>query len=236
MPPRVGGRAQALVLFRAEKEGLLKVHVNAPTEELEREILPAFLSTAGVVATSDDERSAWDRQRVAIVQHAVRRILVPKFTAELRKKLRTDASEAVAEEYARALRRRALLAPWPTVGDRPEQGDPLSGTRKSAVPNVLAVGLSDEGRLADYVITLDGDGKVTAQEELPHSRDPNALIEQFVNMLDIGEVDVVVINPGTRASERMMRQAQEAVAEVRAHHSRSFHVGCALTRVLAAAV
>ena len=118
-----------------------------------------FLSAKGVVASSNAELDEWDQQRAEIVRHCIERIVVPKFTTELRNKLVKDASEAVTEEYARALRRRALQRPVPAIDDH--EGD--LGSRKASVPCVVSVGLTDEGSLADYAVGIDADGNVGAR-------------------------------------------------------------------------
>ena len=159
LPARVGGRTQALLLFKAEKEGLIRLTINPSLPELEDAVLNKFLSMSGVAARMSDRTGAtlnpWDAQRVQIVEHAVRRVLVPKLTAELRAHLRKQACDTVTQEYARALRRRVLLRPLPAIG-----ATGFDRTRKGNVPAVVAVGCSDESRLADFAVAIEADGTV----------------------------------------------------------------------------
>lgn len=137
---------------------VVRLQIDADVDRLAKEIRMVFLSAQGVLASSDSELGEWDRQRAEIVRHCIERIVVPKFTTELRNKLRKDASEAVTEEYARALRRRALQRPVPAIDDL--EGE--LGSRKASVPSVVAVGLTDESSLADYAVGIDADGHVRA--------------------------------------------------------------------------
>jgi len=50
---------------------------------------------------------------------------------------------------------------------------------------------------------------------LPQTRDQEAMMAEFIKLLDAVHADVVIIGAGARQTERIRRTVQDAVTEVR---------------------
>jgi len=93
---------RVLAMFRAEKEGILRLKIVPALEETTEGLIHRLVRTVG---------EAGEQKKLA-VKDAVKRLLFPSLESELRQQLKQKADEAAVKVFADNLRQLLLAPPW----------------------------------------------------------------------------------------------------------------------------
>ncbi|KAG9097196.1 Transcription elongation factor spt6, partial [Ceratobasidium sp. 370] len=191
---------QYLHILAAESELLLNVTVSTSSVRLHE--ITTSLENAYASDSFSDSAKAWNEQRRAVIDEALKKHLIPQAVAWTKEWLRDEVEEHLAGKAAEQLEKRVNVAPC-----RPKD---LVGP--DDVPSVIAMswGKGEPNRDPIHMVFLDEEGRFREHLRLDNLSDSDNR-QEFLDLLKRRKPDVIVMSGFTVATKHLMSRVREAL-------------------------
>ncbi|KAG8724018.1 Transcription elongation factor spt6 [Ceratobasidium sp. 395] len=183
----------------AESEPL-NVTVTTPPARMHE--ITTSLENAYASDSFSDSAKAWNEQRRAVIDEALKKHLIPQAMAWTKEWLQDEVEEHLAGKAAEQLEKRVNAAPC-----RPKD---LAG--RDDVPSVIAMswGQGEPNRDPIHMVFLDEEGRFREHLGLDNISDSDNR-QEFLDLLKRRKPDVIVISGFTTATKHLMGRVREAL-------------------------
>ncbi|KAG8750747.1 Transcription elongation factor spt6 [Ceratobasidium sp. 428] len=191
---------QYLHILAAESELLLNVTVTTSPARMHE--ITTSLENAYASDSFSDSAKAWNEQRRAVIDEALKKHLIPQAMAWTKEWLRDEVEEHLAGKAAEQLEKRVNVAPC-----RPKD---LVGP--DDVPSVIAMswGKGEPNRDPIHMVFFDEEGRFREHLRLDNISDSDNR-QEFLDLLKRRKPDVIVISGFTVATKHLMGRVREAL-------------------------
>ncbi len=218
---------QYLNILKAERTGLVKVHVHLPVKATfdddwykkgaeyfnnhERQNLDPFIEELKKVYNpTDGDKDEWNDQREKILRLALKNFLLPSFEAEMRKELREAAFRIGISDAGKNLFIMAMEGPY-----RPSH---LLGDNRFLVPTgdlpIVGVCCSSDTKSASYLAAVTERGEVSDHLAVPAGMqiDSPKMYDKVITFLMQSRPSAIVVGSHTGLSSRLVARKLGALA------------------------